>query len=237
MLELLMTIGGVKQDFGIVGQAKWDQPGTYTWVCPPDVTSICAVLIGGGAHGSGGNNYNIKGGFGGGLRYQNDIPVVPGTSYTIVIAAQSALTTAYYPQAVPVETAQLMTTAFGLSAGLGNLGTPFSNVVKGGYGCTNTYASFQYGGTSGGGSTGTYTNGTAQPGPTLNGGFDASYGVPSDLYGHGNYSVGQGYGGWARGAAAGASGNTSTGAGGKVGGVRIIWGKGRAFPAQYAYDI
>lgn len=237
MLELLMSVGATKPDFGIAGQAMWDQPGTYTWICPEGVTSICAVVIGGGAHGSGGNNYNIKGGFGGGLRYQNDIPVVPGTSYTIVIAAQSKAVTMPYPSTVPVETAQLMTTAFGLSAGLGNLGTAFSSSVKGGYGCTNTYASFQYGGASGGGSTGTYTNGTDQPSPILNGGFNTSYGLPSDLHGHGNTTIGYGYGGWARGAAAGSSGNVSTGASGKAGGARIIWGNGRAFPSQYAYDV
>lgn len=235
MLEFLMLMGETV-DFGIAGQAMWNAPGTYTWVCPPDVTSVCVVMIGGGAHGSGGPNYNIKGGYGGGLRYCNDIVVVPGQSYTIVIAARSNTATAYYPQPVPVEAGQLLTSALGISVGLANVGTAFTDTIGGGWGCTNTYASFQYSGSSGGGSAGTYTNKTTQPSPILNGGYNLSNGYGSDLYGHGNISNGLGAGGWCRGSAE-SNGSVSTGAAGMNGGVRIIWGKGRYFPSSHVYDV
>lgn len=37
------------------GQAEFTTPGTYTWVCPAGVTSVCVVCVGGGGGGSAGS--------------------------------------------------------------------------------------------------------------------------------------------------------------------------------------
>jgi hypothetical protein len=61
--------------------------GTFTWVCPPGVTSI---LVGAyGAGGAGGNATIQQGGGGGGGAFAERaaVPVTPGTSYTIVVGA------------------------------------------------------------------------------------------------------------------------------------------------------
>jgi hypothetical protein len=66
-------------------------PGTYEWTCPSDITKISLVMIGGG--GSGGiaiQNYDISGGSGGGgggLLWANNVSVVPGKVYTIMVGA------------------------------------------------------------------------------------------------------------------------------------------------------
>lgn len=57
------------------------------WVCPADVTEVDAWLVGGG----GGGGINRGGGGGGGYcYYAKKIPVVPGTTYPIVIGAGGA---------------------------------------------------------------------------------------------------------------------------------------------------
>lgn len=55
------------------GEAVFTTPGTYTWTCPADVPLVSAVCVGGGCNG------------GGGLGWKNNIPVVPGTDYTVVV--------------------------------------------------------------------------------------------------------------------------------------------------------
>jgi len=67
---------------------KFETPGTFNWVVPPSVTSICVEVWGGG--GNGGTNYNNSsykggGGGGGGYGYQC-FTVVPGTVYSISVA-------------------------------------------------------------------------------------------------------------------------------------------------------
>jgi len=61
------------------------QPSTYTWVCPPGVTKVSAVCIGGGA--GGGQQWAQAGGSGGGLGWKNNITVVPGQSYTVQVGS------------------------------------------------------------------------------------------------------------------------------------------------------
>lgn len=72
------------------GQQEFTTPGTYTWVCPANVFSVSVVAVGGGAGGTVGYNYNglpCGGGGGGGLAWANEISVVPGNSYTVVVGA------------------------------------------------------------------------------------------------------------------------------------------------------
>lgn len=59
----------------IQGQAEYTTAGSYTWTAPTGVTSVCVVCVGGGA------------GSGGALAYRNNITVVPGNSYTVVVGA------------------------------------------------------------------------------------------------------------------------------------------------------
>lgn len=77
--QLLMSSGT-----GAPGlQKAYTTPGTYTWVAPADVTSVCVVCVGGGSSTTG-NSFNT-GGYGGGLGYKNNISVTPGASYTVVV--------------------------------------------------------------------------------------------------------------------------------------------------------
>lgn len=75
----------------------YSTPGTYSWTCPSGVTSICVVAVGGG--GAGGNRPGFPanefprsggGGGGGGLGWKNNIAVIPGTQYTVVVGAGGA---------------------------------------------------------------------------------------------------------------------------------------------------
>jgi hypothetical protein len=68
----------------LVGQAFYGSGhGTYTWRCPPGVTSVSVVCIGGGA--GGGSQWSYGGGAGGALSWGNNIPVTPGTDYTVQV--------------------------------------------------------------------------------------------------------------------------------------------------------
>lgn len=69
--------------FGPTGQQEYTTAGTFTWVCPQDVESVCVVCVGGGGGGAG-TWANAAGG-GGALAYINDYSVNPGSSYTVVV--------------------------------------------------------------------------------------------------------------------------------------------------------
>jgi hypothetical protein len=70
------------------GQQVYTTPGTYSWTAPAGVTSVSVVAVGGGGGGSiggySGNGYATSGG-GGGLGWKNNITVVPGQTYTVVV--------------------------------------------------------------------------------------------------------------------------------------------------------
>jgi len=70
---------------GTPQQDTYTTPGTYTWVCPAGVTSVCVLCIGGGG-GGGTAQFSTGGGGGGGVAMSNDITVTPGVSYTVVVA-------------------------------------------------------------------------------------------------------------------------------------------------------
>lgn len=63
-----------------VGEQMYTDPGTYSWECPPNVTSVSVVAIGAG----GGGGWSSGGG-GGGLAWRNNISVTPGNLYTVVV--------------------------------------------------------------------------------------------------------------------------------------------------------
>ena len=69
------------------GQIAYTTAGSYSYTAPAGVTSVSAVCVGGGG---GGANYFGSGGAGGGLAYLNNIEVVPGNTYTVVVGAGGA---------------------------------------------------------------------------------------------------------------------------------------------------
>lgn len=71
--------------FWPAGQAEFLTPGTYSWVCPPGITKVSAVCVGAG--GGGYSSWSSAAGGGGGLGWKNDIPVVAGQTYTVVVGA------------------------------------------------------------------------------------------------------------------------------------------------------
>ncbi len=64
-----------------VGQQAYTTAGTFSWVAPAGVTSVSVVAI------AGGNGGGIGGGAGGGAAYLNNITVIPGNSYAVVVGA------------------------------------------------------------------------------------------------------------------------------------------------------
>lgn len=91
------------------GQIAYTSPGCYTWVAPAGITAISVVLVGRGAIGGSGGQYQYCficyccaffsthpyyvsgnqsgcGGRGGPLGYRNTATVVPGTSYTVRVS-------------------------------------------------------------------------------------------------------------------------------------------------------
>jgi hypothetical protein len=66
------------------GQQAFTTPGTFSWVAPAGVTSVCVVAVGGGG---GGGWAAANAGGGGALGYKNNYTVIPGNSYTVVVGA------------------------------------------------------------------------------------------------------------------------------------------------------
>lgn len=70
-----------------VGQQAYTTPGTYQWVCPANVTSVCVVCVGGGGGARNQDDSRGDGGSGGGgaLSWVNNIAVSPNESFVIVV--------------------------------------------------------------------------------------------------------------------------------------------------------
>lgn len=262
------------------GEISFTLPGTYIWTVPAGVTSVCVVAVGGG-----GSPYINTGadlfqaGAGGALAWANDIPVKPGDQHTIVVGKGGAT--------IDVSgnyTAGTASTALGVSAGGGTVGTGGSRTFTGlallasktggGNGGATTSSS-SAGGYSGGGGAGGYSGnggagGTGGINPTAGSGggggggaagLSAGSGGGVGIFGEGSSGsagvngttqAASGRGGsggqigcWGNGSAysgvtSAAFGNYGGGLAGwssgdlfnaASGAVRILWGKGRAFPS------
>ena len=70
-------------------EAVFTTPGTYSWTAPPKVRSVSVVCIGGGASPLV-TSSSFPGGGGGGLVYANEMAVIPGQSYTVVVGSGGA---------------------------------------------------------------------------------------------------------------------------------------------------
>lgn len=69
------------------GQQAYTTAGTFSWVAPAGVTSVSVVAVGGGGKTAVASGSFAGGGGGGGLGYQNNITVIPGNSYSVVVGA------------------------------------------------------------------------------------------------------------------------------------------------------
>lgn len=219
------------------GQVSFTTPGTYTWVVPEGVTKVSCVVIGAGGQGTlyvGVNGHG--GGEGGALRYKNNIDVTPGQSYTVVVGSGGITGETTYNFQI-TDTANHVSSALGLSAGAGVTGTAFGNGVLGGNGGTAMSAN-GLSAISAGGPCATYVNGTnrAAASGTSCGGGTGLYGVVTG--GGGTYQAGTcGGGGNSTGPNQNVGYATKSYRKGGDGGVRIIWGEGRAFPTTNVGDL
>jgi hypothetical protein len=77
------------KSYYVFGQQVFTGVGVYDWICPESVRSVSVVCIGGGGGGSAGPDVLGFGSAGGGgsLAYRNNIPVIPGETYQIVVGA------------------------------------------------------------------------------------------------------------------------------------------------------
>jgi hypothetical protein len=226
------------------GQQAYTTPGTYSWLCPAGVTSVCVVAVGGGAVGI---NYTGGGG-GGGLGWKNDISVVPGTSYTVVVGVGGTFPPnpslaggmSYFISSATVSGGGGVYSGAGgtyVGDGGGNGGARTSG------GCCYMPASGGAGGYSGnggnGGSAGSGGGGaggdpyTTNPSSTRGGGVGILGEGASGTYpsGAGSGGVGALYGGGHPYQDEDATPYPGCGA------VRIIWGAGRAFPSTNTGDV
>ena len=231
-----------------VGQTAYTITGTYTWIAPSGVTSVCVVCVGPGSTSGGGA-----------LAWKNYIQVIPGSGYTVYVAAGGTTNRSYFKDTSTVSAANTTNrtgdgggdgggVTFGGGAGgytgPGGVGTwgPGGNGQGGGGGAGATSYdscdSYDCGG--GGGGVGIFGAGvsglggvsadsqcslamTADPGKGGSGGSDGTY-AGSQGSPNGN---GGNYGG---GVCAYSPGTPGGGA------VRIIWGSGRSFPSTLTTD-
>jgi hypothetical protein len=136
-----------------VGQVAYTTAGTYTWIAPTGVISVCVLCIGPGGQGGG---YPAQGS-GGGLGWKNNIPVVPGNSYTVVVGSVPSF--AFTPmQSGDSYFINTSTVRGGGGQNLSAFGTPSAGGTYtgdgGGNGGSSPSSSFSY---SGGGGAAGYT--------------------------------------------------------------------------------
>jgi hypothetical protein len=236
-----------------VGQAEFTTSGSYSWTAPAGVTSVCVVCIGGAGAYSGGSPQGAGGG--GGLGWKNNITVVPGQSYTVVVgssgfdyagAGQSG-TSSYFINSSTVRGGGGSGGSY-TRVGGGYVGDGGGNGGSGG-------AYFSGGGGGAGGYSGNggrgadggdpYDGGSAGAGGggggggrTGNSNSDQRYGGGTGIYGQGangaaggTFQPGNGGNGSVIAGTTFRGGGHRTNATGGGGAVRIIWGPGRAFPS------
>ena len=81
-----VLINSVTTSTAVAGQAVYTGIGSFTFTAPAGVTGVSVVCIGGGSGGwDGWANYS---GGGAGLGWKNNIPVTPGSAYTVVVGSQ-----------------------------------------------------------------------------------------------------------------------------------------------------
>ena len=185
-------IGGVEI---ATGQEAFTTPGTYSWTAPSDVTSVSVVCVGGGGGGAG--DGGSTGGFGGGLGWKNNISVVPGQSYTVVVGSGGKGTTSGNGGDGGDSYFIDLTTVAGLGGdgggpGIGTLGGNFVGDGGGRGGGTESVTTHAHGGGGAGGYSG--NGGFARTNNKGSDGSGGAGGAGSDGGGNGE-DIGAGGGG------------------------------------------
>ncbi|MNC07668.1 hypothetical protein D3C75_552230 [compost metagenome] len=200
-----------------VGQMQWTTPGTYSWTVPFGVTTISFALVGAGQSGSvqyvdyQSLGYRGYGGMAGKYTFRNDVAVTPGQVITVVVGSGG-------------------TNGSGSAAVAGDGGglSSFAGVTVPGPSGTMSYgpaSGSKYGNDSGTGAipNGTGINGTGAGVDLKTGLAVARVGLNGALCGGGGTGT--------------RSGSSSSKTKGGDGGVRVIWGPGRAFPFTQTGDL
>lgn len=189
LFDTTATISVTDAALAVVGEAMWTTTGTHSWTVPANITSISAVVVGGGgASGGSGSNVGGQGGSGAGLAYQNSISVTAGESLTVIVGSGG-----------------LSTTTTGGSGGYSAIMRSSTTLVRanGGNGGLRQNNGYQVGGS--GGSTLGY-----------DGGGDG--GIGGDGYNNGCGGAGGGAGGYSGSGGSGGTGNSNSGQTGGTGG-------------------
>lgn len=209
------------------GQIAYTSPGTYSWTVPAGVTTVSAVLVGTGGGASGQpNGPAVKSGSGGGLRYINALPVIPGETLSVTVGAFGAIPyNAGYTGGIGGDSLisrNANTLVFAGGGRMGGVGGTGSTVGAGPYGGTIA------GGNGGAGSAG----GNVGLGGGGAGGYSGNGGIGSTGE-HSPGSAGAGGGG------GGGGGSANNGTGAEGGGVGILGegtsGGGGASAGSYAH--
>jgi len=89
-----VTINDTSVPATTAGEVEYTTPGTYSWTAPAGVTSVCVVAVGGGGGGNtsaivlpGDDSEYYWSGGGGALAWKNNITVVPGQAYEVIVGA------------------------------------------------------------------------------------------------------------------------------------------------------
>lgn len=214
-----------------VGQATWETPGNYQWICPDDVTEVSVLLVGPGQQG-GVNGTNAIGGYGGGTRWKNKVPVIPGNAYTISVASAGSTTPTQITgnMIAPLPAAYPKTTAFGLQAGCYDQGSTLINDANngGGIGGAGSTASGAGGATAYGGTSARLTSNGLSGAGGFSGGIDVETGLATARSG---FSAGLSGGGGISVPKASNGGSFNAAFLGAHGSARLIWGTGRKYPS------
>jgi len=203
--KLLQAASGGTADIP-PGQQEYTTAGTYSWVAPEDVTAVSVLCVGAGGSGGG---YPMQGG-GGGVGWKNDIAVVPGNSYTVVVGDVAA-----YNSGDTSESSYFISEAT-VSGGGGETLKLFSLTPSPGGGYVGDGGG--NGGSSGGSTNDSYAGGAGAGGYTGNGGNGGSATATSNGNTQGTQPTGGGGGGGSGGRAIGGGGWT----GGQGGGIGIF---------------
>lgn len=174
------------------GQQEYTTPGTYSWVCPAGVTKVSVVCIGGGG------GVNTMSAAGAGLGYKNNIPVIPGNSYTVVVGRGGR-------QSYPATDSSFASSCYGRAptpSGIEDIGGTYVGDGGGNGGAASNRLTAEFGGAGGAG------------GYAGAGGAGGNYGAAG--------SAGAGGGGGGGGGCYSSSTSIGSGAGGGTG----IYGQG-----------
>lgn len=186
------------------GQISYTRPGTYAWVCPYGVSAVSVVCIGGG--GGGYDSWSNLGGAGGGLGWKNNIPVLAGMSYTVVVGVGGSRNGVAGGNSYFIS----LTTVAGYGGGNGTSGADTNGPNKNGYGGGWYGDGGGAGGNSyysGGGAGGYSGNGGTNGAAAANSGgaaggryYSSTYGVGggggTGIHGKGETGLGWYYGRW-----------------------------------------